>query len=88
MLHFWNMHSTLCIEELPYLRQAYGKYAPKRLVIINLHLRIGNQDAQWEAEALKNFIKETNVPGLHLMDEQVTKIKERYFAHNFPTLFY
>ena len=87
LLHFWNMHSTPCVEELPYLRKAYRKYAPQGLVIINFHITVGHPDAKWEAEALKNFIQETEMPGLHVSGKQALKIKEQYFVQNFPTLF-
>ncbi len=87
LLHFWNMHSQPCVAELPYLRQVWEKYAPKGLVIINFHLTVGHPDAQWEAEALTNFIKESEMPGLQVAGEQAAKIKEQYFIRNYPTLF-
>ncbi|MCD6376733.1 MAG: TlpA family protein disulfide reductase [Caldisericaceae bacterium] len=87
LLHFWNLHSSPCIEEAPYLSQAQEKYGPKGLVIINIHVTVGHPDEQWEQEALLNFVQETEMPGIQVAGKQALQIKEQYFVRNFPTLF-
>ncbi len=87
LLHFWNMHSSPCVEEIPYLRQAQEKFGLEKLVILNFHITVGHPDEQWEKETLSSFIQETEMPGIHVAGPQCLQIKEQYFVRTFPTLF-
>ncbi|APF17184.1 alkyl hydroperoxide reductase/ Thiol specific antioxidant/ Mal allergen [Caldithrix abyssi DSM 13497] len=87
LLHFWNMHSKPCVDELTYLLQAFNQFDRKKIQIISIHISVGKPDLKWEAETLSNLIQEMGLNWIQVSGEQTQAIKELYFVRNFPTLY-
>jgi peroxiredoxin len=79
LLDFWGTWCAPCIEEIPYLKEAYKKYSNGRLEIVS----IGIDDP----DKLRSFIREKEMNWIHIQQDKKSHLLELYQVSGYPSTY-